>query len=116
MQSAPSQHLLTTRESSYTRPGMFKEVSGMDALTREQVIATFGPLDDVIVKAIIGMGPTLGELSEAKAWIANDEAFMNSANVLHMDVWVSWLKFYPQSTRRRRMRRLWAEPKGTARA
>ena len=49
----------------------------MNALTREQVIATFGPLDDVIVNAIIGMGPTLGELSEAKAWIANDEAFMN---------------------------------------
>jgi hypothetical protein len=56
---------------------MFKEVSVMNALTREQVIATFGPLDDVIVNAIIGMGPTLGELSEAKAWIANDEAFMN---------------------------------------
>jgi len=49
----------------------------MNALTREQVIAAFGPLDDVIVNAIIGMGPTLGELSEAKAWIANDEAFMN---------------------------------------
>jgi len=56
---------------------MFKEVSVMNALTREQVIAAFGPLDDVIVNAIIGMGPTLGELSEAKAWIANDEAFMN---------------------------------------
>jgi len=56
---------------------MFKEVSVMNAFTREQVIAAFGPLDDVIVNAIIGMGPTLGELSEAKAWIANDEAFMN---------------------------------------
>ena len=49
----------------------------MNSLTRAQVIATLGPLDDVIVNAIIGMGPTLRELSEAKAWIANDEAFMN---------------------------------------
>jgi len=49
----------------------------MNSLTRAQVIATLGPLDDVIVNAIISMGPTLGELSEAKAWIANDEAFMN---------------------------------------
>ena len=49
----------------------------MNSLTRAQVIATLGPLDDVIVNAIIVMGPTLGELSEAKAWIANDEAFMN---------------------------------------
>jgi hypothetical protein len=56
---------------------MRKEVSLMNSLTRAQVIATLGPLDDVIVNAIIGMGPTLGELSEAKAWIANDEAFMN---------------------------------------
>jgi hypothetical protein len=56
---------------------MLKEVSVMSSLTRAQVIATFGPLDDVIVNAIIGMGPTIGELSEAKAWIANDEAFMN---------------------------------------
>jgi hypothetical protein len=58
-------------------PSIRKEVSRMSSLTRAQVIATLGPLDDVIVNAIIGMGPTLGELSEAKAWIANDEAFMN---------------------------------------
>jgi hypothetical protein len=56
---------------------MPNEVSVMSSLTRAQVIATFGPLDDVIVNTIIGMGPTLGELSEVKAWIANDEAFMN---------------------------------------
>jgi hypothetical protein len=45
----------------------------MNSLTRAQVIATLGPLDDVIVNQIIGMRPTLEELSEARAWIANDE-------------------------------------------
>jgi glycerol-3-phosphate cytidylyltransferase-like family protein len=68
-------------------PFNFKETSVMNSLTRAQVTATLGPVDDVIVNAIIGMGSTLEELCEAKAWIANDEAFMNMA------VWASWLKF-----------------------
>jgi len=57
----------------------------MSSLTRAQVIATLGPLDDVIVNAIIGMGSTLEELCAAKAWIANDEAFMNAGKRLAHD-------------------------------
>jgi hypothetical protein len=54
----------------------------MNSLTRAQVIATLGPLDDVIVNEIIGMRATLEELSEARAWIANDEAFINAGKRL----------------------------------
>lgn len=35
----------------------------MNSLTRAQVIATLGPVDDVIVSEIIGMRATLEELS-----------------------------------------------------
>jgi hypothetical protein len=54
----------------------------MNSLTHAQVIATLGPLDDLIVDEIIGMRPTWEELSEAKAWIANDEALMNAGKRL----------------------------------
>jgi hypothetical protein len=54
----------------------------MNSLTPAQVIAALGPLDDVTVNEIIGMRPTLEELSEARAWIANDEAFMNAGKHL----------------------------------
>jgi hypothetical protein len=63
-------------------PFNFKEASVMSSLTRAQLTATLGPVDDVIVNAIIGMGSTLEELCEAKAWIANDEAFMNTGKRL----------------------------------
>jgi hypothetical protein len=54
----------------------------MNSLTHAEVMATLGRLDDVIVNEIIGMRPTLEELSEAGAWIANDEAFMNAGKHL----------------------------------
>ena len=54
----------------------------MNSLTRAQVIATLGLLDDVIVNEIISMGPTPEELSEAKAWVANDEPLMNAGKHL----------------------------------
>lgn len=57
----------------------------MNSLTRAQVIATLGPADDVIVSKIIGMRATLEELSEARAWIANDEAFINGGRHLAYD-------------------------------
>jgi hypothetical protein len=47
------------------------------AATREDVIAKLGPVDDLAVAEIIGMGATVEELAEAAAWIANDEALMN---------------------------------------
>jgi hypothetical protein len=54
----------------------------MNSLTKAQVTATLGPVDDVIVSEIIGVRPTLEELSEARAWVANDEAFMNAGKHL----------------------------------
>jgi hypothetical protein len=40
-------------------------------------MAALGPVDDLVVAEIIGMGATPDELAEATAWIANDEALMN---------------------------------------
>jgi hypothetical protein len=54
----------------------------MSSLTHAQVIATLGPLDDVTVNGIMSIGPTLEELSEARAWVANDEAFINAGKHL----------------------------------
>ena len=41
-----------------------------------------GPVDDLVVAEIIGMGATADELAEASAWIANDEAMMNMGQPL----------------------------------
>jgi len=49
----------------------------MTSLTRKEVIAMLGQLDDVVVAKIIATGATGEELTEAQAWVANDEALMN---------------------------------------
>jgi hypothetical protein len=49
----------------------------MSTATREDIIATLGPIDELVVADIIGMGATAEELAEASAWLANDEALMN---------------------------------------
>ena len=36
-----------------------------------------GPIDDLVVAEIIGMGATASELAEARAWAANDEPLIN---------------------------------------
>ena len=51
----------------------------MSTATREDIIATLGPIDELVMADIIGMGATAEELAEASAWLANDEALMNTA-------------------------------------
>jgi hypothetical protein len=54
----------------------------MSLLTHAQVIATLGPLEGVNLNEIMSVAPTLEELSEAGAWVANDEAFINAGKHL----------------------------------
>jgi hypothetical protein len=50
--------------------------------TRRDIIEAFGPLDDIVVAQILGMGATPQEIEEAKAWLANDEALLNAGRPL----------------------------------
>jgi hypothetical protein len=50
--------------------------------TREDIIEGFGTLDDVTIAEILAMGTTPQEVSEAKAWLANDEALLNAGRPL----------------------------------
>jgi hypothetical protein len=54
----------------------------MAPLTREQIVAALGPVDEITISAIMGMGATAEELAEARAWIVDDEAFLNSGKNL----------------------------------
>lgn len=54
----------------------------MAAITRKDVIDTLGELDDVTVADIIATGATLRESTEAQAWLANDEALINTGRPL----------------------------------
>jgi uncharacterized membrane protein YkvA (DUF1232 family) len=51
-------------------------------LTREDVIAMLGELDDVAVANIVATGATVEELAEAHAWLTNDEALINAGRSL----------------------------------
>lgn len=46
-------------------------------MTRKDIIAMLGPVDDLTIAEIIGMGATVEELTEAANWVVNDEALMN---------------------------------------
>jgi hypothetical protein len=52
------------------------------AVTRQDVIAALGPIDDLLVAEIIATGTTPQELVEARAWLSNDEALLNSGRAL----------------------------------
>ena len=54
----------------------------MSTLTRKDVIAMLGELDDDVIAEIIASGATLEELAEAHAWLANDEPLMNAGRPL----------------------------------
>jgi hypothetical protein len=49
----------------------------MKSLTREDVCAMLGEIDDATMVEILGTGATIEELTEAQAWLANDEPLMN---------------------------------------
>ena len=52
------------------------------AVTRQDVIAALGPIDDLLVAEIIATGTTAQELAEARAWLSNDEALLNAGRAL----------------------------------
>jgi hypothetical protein len=54
----------------------------MASLTRKDIAALFGELDDVVVADIIATGATAEELAEAHAWLANDEPLLNAGRPL----------------------------------
>ena len=54
----------------------------MNRITRDDVTTSIGQIDDVTIAEIIGTGATVEELAEAKAWIANDEPFINAGKPL----------------------------------
>jgi hypothetical protein len=54
----------------------------MAELTRDDVIAVAGRIDDGTIGAIIASGATRQELAEAHAWLANDEPLLNSGRRL----------------------------------
>jgi hypothetical protein len=54
----------------------------MKRVTREDITRVGGRVDDVTIAEIIGTGATVDELSEAQAWIANDEPLMNAGKPL----------------------------------
>jgi hypothetical protein len=51
-------------------------------ITRDQVIATLGPVDDGVVAEIIGLDPSPAELAEARGWMAADDVFMDGGRPL----------------------------------
>jgi hypothetical protein len=55
---------------------------GTAPLTRQQVLAAAGPVDEIVLAEIIEMGATIEELAEAVAWTTNDEALINSGKPL----------------------------------
>jgi uncharacterized membrane protein YkvA (DUF1232 family) len=54
----------------------------VSALTRKDVIATLGPLDDVTIASILASGASAQELAEAQAWLENDEPMINAGKPL----------------------------------
>jgi hypothetical protein len=54
----------------------------MSILTRKEVTAILGELDDDVVAEIIATGATTEELAQAYAWLTNDEPLMNTGRPL----------------------------------
>jgi hypothetical protein len=54
----------------------------MALLTRDDVVAVLGRVDDGTIGEIIATGATRQELAEASAWLANDEPLLNAGTPL----------------------------------
>src|SRR5262249_60451361 len=54
----------------------------MTSPTHKDVMTMLGPLDDAVVAGIIATGATVEELAQARAWLTNDEALINSGKPL----------------------------------
>ena len=51
-------------------------------ITRDEVVAVLGPVDETLVADIIATEASLSELREAFAWLNSDEALMNEGRPL----------------------------------
>lgn len=54
----------------------------MAALTREEIVAALGPVDDIVVSDILASGASAAEFAQARAWLINDEAQINAGDPL----------------------------------
>ena len=54
----------------------------MADLTRAEVIAALGPVDDIVVSDILATGASSEELVQARTWLTNDEAPINAGEPL----------------------------------
>jgi hypothetical protein len=54
----------------------------MADLTRDDVLAALGPVDDVVVSDILGTGASGEEFVQARTWLTNDEAPINAGEPL----------------------------------
>jgi hypothetical protein len=49
----------------------------MSDMTRDDVVALFGPLPDIVIAELIGTGATREEMAAARDWVAKDKAHTN---------------------------------------
>jgi hypothetical protein len=54
----------------------------MTVLTYEDVVAAVGPVDDHLIAEVLATGASAEELTDAQAWLANDEAPLNTGRPL----------------------------------
>jgi hypothetical protein len=54
----------------------------MAALTRDEIVAALGPVDDIIVSDILASGASAEEFAQARAWLVNNEAPINAGDPL----------------------------------
>jgi hypothetical protein len=54
----------------------------MRPLTRKDVTAALGDVDETVIADIMQTGATADELAEAHAWLTNNEPLMNSGKPL----------------------------------
>jgi len=59
-----------------------EEQQTMTRVTRDDITAAIGVVDDVTIAHIIGTEATVEELAEAQAWLANDEPLLNAGRPL----------------------------------
>jgi hypothetical protein len=58
------------------------KLSAMKPLTRDEVVAALGEVDDAVIAEVVGTGATAEELAEARAWGVNDEPLINTGKPL----------------------------------